>query len=209
MIETPSLIFTEMDESESMEIRQDVEWLLGTSDDMGLHSFLLKNRILSSFPALKPNKFTLLECTKVIDWDDYGIEKLVELNIPKIGKVKTFCTDSWKNASDYKKGEQIEIGISALAYNLRPEEASSHWESNESKEDGGTSYSITGCILSNIRPAECFFHLGWFADIKLKDFGEETPSMRIWIHKKNIKGEPQEGITYSGDIWIQSSLRAE
>lgn len=205
MVETPSLIFTEMDESESIGKKDDVECLIKRDNGNELHSFLLENKVLTAFPVLKPSSYQGLRCHSYSDWDEFCVERSIDLEVPVIGKVTTFAADTWRNCKNHNKDAQSKYGISAYVYRLYRSAGKFEFEQDLESDDNGTSYQFDGATLKNITPAESFYHLGWFADICFEKDGEEL-SFRVWIHKKNIDSPPVEGDNFSGSLWLQSSL---
>ncbi|KAB2814250.1 hypothetical protein [Phaeocystidibacter luteus] len=210
MIETPSLIFNEMDDSETVSVMNDIEWLLKEDAGNQLHSFLYKNKVLSAYPVLKAAYFVVSRPLQRIFWNNNQIERSLLIDFPGLGEIRAFCNDCWENGDALTLDQEHKVGLSALMYRMYRDNASGFsLNSIDSKDDDYTSYEFSGAVLTNIAPAESFYHKGWFADLNFEGISDADQKIRIWIHKKNIDSPPQEGVKYSGELWLQCSFKSE
>ncbi len=206
MSETPSIIFTEIDESELKEERGDTEWLINRNGKNALHSFIRKNRLITAYPSVEPIHFEEFNLLQVDEWSPSSIEHTVHLEHNGM-PLRTFCKNVWEMAEGCELGP-IKLGLSGLVYRLTPSTSKKGSIKNvDGRNDDLTSYEFEGGILRNVEKAESFYHLGWFADLDI--LGSEFPPIRIWIHKKNAHSAPVEGDVYEGEFWLQSCLFTE
>ncbi|NVK27196.1 MAG: hypothetical protein HWE14_04075 [Flavobacteriia bacterium] len=210
MIETPSLIFNEMDESETVSILNDIEWLLKEDAGNQLHSFLYKNKVLSAYPVLQAAYFTLTRPLQRVFWNGNQIERSLLIDFPGLGEIRAFCNNCWERGDGPALNQEHHVGLSGLTYRMYQDENSGFsLNSIDSKDDDFTSYEFSGARLSNIVSAESFYHKGWFADLEFDGISSPDHRIRIWIHKKNIDSAPVEGVKYSGELWLQCSFKSE
>ncbi len=203
MIETPSIIFTEIDESELKEDRNGTEWLVNKNGENELHSFIQDNRLLTAYPCIEPNKFYTFQLQGIQEWSASSIEHTAALQYDELS-IRAFCKNIWDVKAKCELGEK-QLGLSGLVYRIAPSDHhSSHLQNVEGRNDDDTSCIFNGVTLKNIEKAESFYHLGWYADMEFK--GIKIPPVRVWIHKKNIDSPPEEGHVYQGEMWLQAKL---
>ncbi|NVK04374.1 MAG: hypothetical protein HWD92_06100 [Flavobacteriia bacterium] len=207
MVETPSLIFTEIDDSESIGVIEDIECLTKAQNGAEIRAFLFKNKLITAFPVLNSSHYTNVKCSAISDWNSFPIERTVQVTLPNQSILSAFCVDSWNNKSTYQPNADVKLGFSAFPYRMSQSSDEFSLKPMDEYDDEGTSYEFSGGQLSDIEPAETFYHLGWFANL---NFPEESdlPPIRVWIHKKNIEGTPNSEARYSGTFWLQCSLEA-
>ncbi|GGH73044.1 MAG: hypothetical protein EP346_06135 [Bacteroidetes bacterium] len=205
MLETPSLLFNELDESESVEFRDGFERLQKIDGALCLHSFLKQNHFITSYPSICPSHPLKCDLREVTTWNDKKIEHTIHLDIPNFGELSAFCPDYWWRSNEYKK-HVVELGLAGMVYQVKPEQKTCRVARLREKNDDGTSYIFTGATLDNIEPAESFYHKGWLATMELHPEDTSPLIVRVWIHKKNIPTPPETGILYSGEIWLHASL---
>lgn len=205
MIETPSLIFTEIDDSESLGEYDEIECLFKESDAAEIRSFLYNNKLLTAFPVLQPNSYTQARCAFVEHWEGSRVERSITLDFEEGTRLSAFCTDGWQYAGSYKEDKELHIGLSALPYRLSVSNDAFFWNISEEHDDHSSSYNFSGAELYDIESGECFYHIGWFASLRFPE-KPNFPPIRIWIHKKNIDSPPKEGQMYGGSLWLQCAL---
>lgn len=206
MFETPSLLFNEVDESEVVHILNDLELLCKSDKDMSLFSFVRGKHLLTSFPCLTPDRYTRMSAVSYRNWNDGELERTVVLHHPAIGPLATFSSDAWLKTPQYDRKEDMYVGLSAFVYTLRPVQSTAVITPLTDRHDDGTSYFFSGAVLENIRKEECFYHLGWIADMAIDMENGESLNIKVWIHKKNSELPPEPGILYEGELWLQSRL---
>lgn len=203
MLETPSLIVHEIDESDFVECLQGFDHLLSKSGTLELHSVLLNNQLLTTFPKhtqAYPSDGNFKEFSP---WNSEKIEQRALISWENGFELMTYCSDAFWNYSLYSSFPKV--GLSAFIYTIRPEQSSATLTPLSNKKDGLTSYSFSGTTLSEIESVESFYHKGWIANMEILLPNYVLLNIRIWIHRKNAATPPEEGILYSGELWLHSS----
>lgn len=206
MLETPSLLFNELDESESIDITHGIERLENRSGEMTLHSFLRENHFLTCYPSVRPNLGYGCHIHEIANWNNSDVEHDITLSVEGFGDLRAFASDFHWNVNAYRQNPNHILGFSGMTIELKPEQK----EASVFLEDGSSEtkdnlIAFTGGVLTNIEPAVCFYHKGWMANLTLESKEGEL-TLRLWIHKKNTELPPEEGILYTGKIWIQCAL---